>query len=115
MVSDEVEGQMTTVEQSSASLTSGDECVWCGWVSDAVGGGVVGLRWLCCPRATPPLLQHRGVTPILCPARHDGDSSSVTMLHVVKRIVRSVFGASPAPVKIGSRYPALPVDCRTGK
>ena len=60
---------------------------------------------------------YEGARQAWCPARHQGDSSSVTMLPVAKRIVRSIMAelmASPAPVVIGSRYPSPPVDYRTG-
>ena len=52
-----------------------------------------------------------------CLARHQDGSDSVTILPVAERIIRSIVAApmaSPAPVMIGSRCPAQPVDYRTG-
>ncbi len=47
------------------------------------------------------------------PARNQNGSGSVPMLPVAERVVQSIVAApvmSPAPVVIGSRCPATPVD-----
>ena len=47
---------------------------------------------------------------------HQDGSDSVTILPVKERVVRAIVAApmaSPAPVTIGSRCPAQPVDYRT--
>ena len=78
-----------------------------------------GVGWLCGPMVHVPLGGGtEGARQSWCPARHQGGSSSVAMLPVAERIVRSIVAApmaSPAPVVvIGGRCPAQPVDYRTG-
>ncbi len=76
--------------------------------------------WLCCPKVHAPLGgSTEGARQSWFPARHPDSFSSVTMLLVAKRIatVRSTVAApvgSPAPMVIGSRCPAEPVDYQTG-
>ncbi len=72
---------------------------------------------MCSPGAHVPLGgSTEGARQSWCPARHQGDSSSVAMLLVAKRIVRSIVAApmaSPAPMVAGSWCPPPPVDYRT--
>ena len=59
-----------------------------------------------------------GARPSWRPTRHQDGSGSVTILPVAERVVRAIVAApmaSPAPVTIGSRCPAQPVDYRTGQ
>ena len=87
---------------------------------DRQGEGVGGGRgWLCGPIVHVPFGgSTEGARQSLCPARHQGGSSSVAILPVAERVVRAIVAApmaSPAPVTIGSRCPAQPVDYRTSQ
>ena len=58
-----------------------------------------------------------GASQSSCPARHQGDSSSVAVLLVAERIVCAVVAAptaTPASVRVDARCPAPPVDYRAG-
>ncbi len=66
----------------------------------------------------PPRWQHQGGQPILM-SRHQDGSGSVAVLPVAetRRVVCSIVAApmaSPAPVVIGSRCPAQPVEKKKG-
>ncbi len=71
--------------------------------------------WLCSPIVHAPLGGNTEGAYPWCPTRHQDGSGSVKMLPVVERIIRFIMAVvSPAPVVIGSRCPAQPVDYRTG-
>ena len=94
------------------------ECVYVGLVGGGVGGWGWG-GWLCGPVVHVPLGgSTEGARPSWRPTRHQDSSDSVTILPVAERVVRAIVAApmaSPAPVTIGSRCPAQPVDYRTGQ
>ena len=94
------------------------ECVYVGLVGGGVGGWGWG-GWLCGPVVHVPLGgSTEGARPSWRPTRHQDGSDSVTILPVAERVVRAIVAApmaSPAPVTIGSRCPAQPVDYRTGQ
>ncbi len=90
----------------------------CGGVNEAGVGDEGGVRWLCGPRAHTLLCFFtEGAHQSWCQARHQENSSSEKMLPTAKRIVRSTMEAlvaSPAPMVIGSRCPAEPVEEANG-
>jgi hypothetical protein len=73
---------------------------------------------LCSPMVHVPIGgSTEGARQSLCPARYEDGSSSVTILLVAERIVFAVMAAptaTPASVRIDSRYSALPVEYRAG-
>jgi hypothetical protein len=77
-----------------------------------------GVGELCSPVVHVPFGgSTEGAHQSLCPARHQGGSSSMAILLVAERIVCAVEAAptaTPASVRIESRCPAPPVDYRTG-
>ncbi len=81
-----------------------------------MGGGEVGL---CSPMVHDPFCRStEGARQSLCPARHQGGSSSVAILLVAERIVSAVVAgptATPVSVRIDSRCPAPQVDYRAGQ
>lgn len=89
--------------------------MWLDRQGKRAGGG---RGWLCGPIVHVPFGgSTEGARQSLCPERHQGGSSSVAMLLVAERIVCAVVAAptaTPASVRVDSRCPAPPVDCRAG-
>jgi hypothetical protein len=91
----------------------------CDGVSEPAGAGWVWRRRVVQSNGQrPPQRQHRGALASWCPARHQVGPGSMMMLPVEERVERPIVAAPiayAAPVAIGCRCSAPPVNYRTGQ